>query len=118
MKYLFLGALLCSSVSIADQNTPLHIGGSALLVTGIYFSTSAFTGRDPSSRLPCLIASTVFSYGYTLGVEIMDANGGYLDGHDMAVNGITILTTATIIYFLDIHGVKAEATPKGIAFRF
>lgn len=92
----------------------LHFGVSAALTGGFYLTMTALTGRDVEGRLPILIGSSVMAFSFGLAKEVMDmgdapkGSNRQLDGGDLAANVAGIVTTATAIYFLDIHGKKSK----------
>lgn len=122
MKALLLALLLCSaSQAEIGGDKLLHAGTSAVLTTAVYFTMSAFTGRDQQLKLPALIGSSILVLAVGLGSEVVDAGERppgqrYLDGGDMAANIVGVGVAAGLIYLLDAGAV--EMHPKGVAFRF
>ena len=99
----------------------LHAGTSAVLTTAVYFTMSAFTGREQQLKVPALIGSSILVLAIGLGAEVIDAGERpkgqrYLDGSDLAANAIGVGVAAGLIYLLDARTVTAH--PKGVAFRF
>lgn len=113
---LALAILLTGTIASADANTPKHIAAASVITAATYITLSAFSGRTVEGRLPSLIGALVWSNSLMLGFEVMDANGGYLNGHDMKTGIITTIVTGGIIYALDIHGVEPAPIKNGVGF--
>lgn len=122
MRWIFIAATLATfSHAEIGSDKIAHVGVSGAIVTGVYFTMSAFTGRDPETKLPALIGATVMGMAVGLAGELMDAGERpagqrYIDGGDMAANLVGVGLAAGLIYFLDVKG--ATPTPQGVAFRF
>lgn len=115
----FFIVLFCMPAKAADSNTPLHIGYSAGITTALYFSLSAFTGREQECKGPSLLGAAVFTLGLGLAKEIIDGmirGDRHLDSGDLQADLIGVAAATAVIYFLDIHGAKPA--PGGIAFQF
>lgn len=122
MKALLLALLLCSaSQAEIGGDKFLHAGTSAVLTTAVYFTMSAFTGREQQLKVPALIGSSILVLAVGLGAEVIDAGERpvgqrHLDGGDLAANAIGVGIAAGLIYLLDARTITAH--PKGVAFRF
>lgn len=124
MKTLLLTLLLLASnqcYSEIGSDKLAHFGVSAGLTTAMYFTMSAFTGREQELKLPALIGSSIFAFGLGLGMEVIDAGERpvgqrYLDGGDLAANAIGVGVAAGLIYLLDARTISVH--PRGVAFRF
>ena len=118
MKYLLLLAILLAAPIKAEIGADkfAHIGTSAAINGMVYLTMSAFTGREQEQKLPSLIGASIFTFSLGLAFKVMDAQNGYIDGGDMLANGIGIVTSATLIYLLDIKSIHPH--PKGVAIDF
>lgn len=102
MKKLVLClALLIPAKSKADPNVVWHCVGSFALTAGMYYTMSAFTGREKQTKKPSLLGALLFSAAYTTSFEIMEARGGKLNGKDMATNLICHGAAAGTIIAID-----------------
>lgn len=118
-----LAAFFASNLAKAEIGGDkfLHAGTSAALTTAVYFTMSAFTGREQQLKVPALIGSSILVLAVGLGGEVIDAGERpagqrYLDGGDMAANAIGVGVAAGLIYLLDARTI--EVHPRGVAFRF
>ena len=116
MRALILALMLFAPIANADGNTFAHIGGAAGITGGMYLVLTGFSGRDVAYRPLLLGVSMGWSALSITAVELMDANGGYLNGHDMKTGIITTIVTGGIIYALDIHGVEPAPIKNGVGF--
>lgn len=120
MRLLLIALLASAPVAAApDSNTPLHVGVSMALVTGLYFTMSGFTGRDVNTRRPALLGAASFSLALGFAKETVDAmerRDKRIDMEDMAANALGVGIATGLIYFLDIHNVRPH--PNGIAMEF
>lgn len=106
MKKLIL--ILCLALSApakADAgNAALHIITSAFLTTAIYYSVSAFTGREPKQKLPALIGAALFTAGIGLAMELTDSmqrGDRRIDGRDMGANLVGVGCASLLLISFD-----------------
>lgn len=113
----FFGSTIANAEIGSDKIAHVAVGGA--LTTAVYFTMSAFTGREQEMKMPALIGAAVIGSALVLGGEIIDTEhtkGHCIDGGDLAAGLIGVGLAASLIYIFDVRTVTPHA--KGVAFRF